>query len=72
MFNPEKMLVNNMEAPKVSLLPEELEKVKKEGGQEAVIKLQERMKKAEELLKLKAAEDAVKELEKSQRKDLAA
>jgi len=72
MFNPEKMPINNMEAPKVSLLPEELEKAKKEGGQEAVIKLQERMKKAEELLKLKAAEDAVKELEKSQRRDLAA
>lgn len=72
MFKFEKMPVNNMEAPKVSLLPEELEKAKKEGGQEAVVKLQERMKKADELLKLKAAEDATKSLEKSQRKDLAA
>lgn len=69
MFNPERMPVNNMEAPKVSLLPEEIEKAKKGGGQEAVDTLLERIKKAEELLKLAAAEKAVKELEGAQRKD---
>lgn len=67
MFNPEKMPVSS--EPKITLLPEEIEKAKKAGGQEAVDALQKRMKTAEELLKLAASEKAVKELEKNQRKD---